>query len=101
MNQHSSPTSNNATLTTKSQETLNAIKQEGEHYVAQAKEQWDDLKEQAQDKSREVREQLDEVTRSADRYARQNPWHVAGIAAAIGAVVALVLSGGCYHRRRD
>lgn len=88
-------------LAHKSQETMNAIKQEGERYIGQAKEQWNDFKEQAQDKSKEVREQFDEVTRSADRYARQNPWHVAGIAAAIGALVALVLSGGCHHRRRN
>ncbi len=90
-----------STLATKSQETMNAIKQEGERYIGQAKEQWNDFKEQAQDKSKEVREQFDEVTRSADRYARQNPWHVAGIAAAVGAVVALALSGRCHHRRRD
>ncbi len=90
-----------STFANKSQETMNAIKQEGERYIGQAKEQWNDLKEQAQDKGKEVREHLDEVTRSADRYARQNPWHVAGIAAAIGALAALVLSGGCHHRRRD
>lgn len=90
-----------STLANKSQETMNAIKQEGERYIGQAKEQWNDFKEQAQDKGKEVREQFDEVTRSTDRYARQNPWHVAGIAAAIGALAALVITGGCHHRRRD
>ncbi|MBP7133827.1 DUF883 family protein [Patescibacteria group bacterium] len=99
-NQHSSSTSDISTLATKSQETMNAIKQEGERYIGQAKEQWNDFKEEAQDKGQEVREQVDKATRYADRYARQNPWHVAGIAAAIGAFAALILSGGC-RRRRD
>jgi ElaB/YqjD/DUF883 family membrane-anchored ribosome-binding protein len=99
-NQHNSST-DISTLASKSQETMNAIKQEGQRYIGQAKEQWNDFKEEAQNKGQEVREQVDKATRYADRYAHQNPWHVAGIAAAIGALAALVITGGCHHRRRD
>lgn len=83
---------------TKSQETMNAIKREGERYVDEAKERFADFKDQAEDKGRELKEQWDVTCRNADRYARQNPWHVAGIAAAIGAVAALLLTS-C--RRKD
>ncbi len=86
------------TIGTKSQETLQTIKREGERYIGEAKERLEDLKDQAQGKGREIKEDWDVARKNADRYARQNPWHVAGIAAAIGAVVALLFTG---RRRRD
>lgn len=87
-------------IATKSQETMNTIKQEGERYVEAAKEQWEDLKEQAQDKGEEIQEQWDTTRKTADRYARQNPWQVAGLAAALGAIAALLLTS-CRRRNRD
>lgn len=79
------------------EETAASIKQQGEKYMEEAKEGWDDFTEDIKEKGKMVKQRVEEASKYTDKYAHENPWHVVGVAAAIGAFVALLVSG----RRRD
>ena len=93
-------------------ETIQEMKQEVGKYVDTAKERVNELRDEAKDRmtefTDEAKAQGDKAIKRAqktyerlDDYAHKNPWHVVGIAAAVGAVVAALLVGGSCRRRDE
>lgn len=99
----------------KAEETMNEMKREVGSYVNKANQYVDQTKEKAKELGHEAKEratdvmsdlrvqgnkmadQVREKCKDLDVYARENPWHVAGVAAAIGALAAILL---CRSSRR-
>ncbi len=77
----------------KASEVATEMKQEVGKYVDTAKEQLGEFGDQLKEKGKMAREQLNKAKQYADDYAHENPWKLVGIAAAIGALAALAISG--------
>ncbi len=73
------------------------IKEQAQDYLGEASDYYDKLADEVKEQWSAVSDKTKEAGRKADRYARENPWPTAGMAAAAGFLAALLFSSG---RRR-
>lgn len=83
----------------KATEVANEMKQEVGKYVDTAKERLEKFGEDVKEQGKMAREGLDKARKYANDYVHENPWQVIGIAAAVGAVVGLLVSG-CASKKK-
>lgn len=85
----------------KAGEIAKEMKQEVEKYVDTAKEYWEDVSETVKEKAEVARKELLKARDQTDEYVYRNPWKAVGIAAALGALAALVLRSSlrCNHEK--
>lgn len=63
-----------------------------------AKAYWAEASDKMKEQFEDARAKAKQTTKQADEYAHDNPWQVAGVAAAIGFVAALLLTAGKRDR---
>ena len=78
-------------------ELVDTAKQRTGAYIDRAKEQINEVSDAMKERGQEAMEQVEEAGQSLDEYAHKNPWHVAAIAAVLGAGLAALL---CTHHRK-
>lgn len=81
----------------KAREVADEMEKEVDHYVQSAKDYWDEFADEAKQKGYIAKEGLQKLRRHTDEYVHKNPWHMIGVAAGMGALVALLFGG---HRER-
>lgn len=75
---------------TRANEVMQDMKEEVGGYIDTVKQGFDDASEQVKDKGMRARDLAQDAAKQADEYVRENPWPAIGVAAAVGAVVALL-----------
>lgn len=87
----------NNTPMARANEVMQDMKDEVGGYVDTAKQKFDDAADQLRDKGAQAKDIAQDAVKQADEYVRENPWPAIGIAAAVGAVVALLVTGAAHQ----